>query len=102
MAYMLAHLVYRMLKFGHDYVDRGTQSTKPNTNTNDCNESQNRPLLSICNSFFSQELSVKFLESGRQHVSNCEGGLMPPYLPSADVTRELPLLQKRRQMRSGI
>ena len=42
------------------------------------------------------------LPSGRQHVSNCEGGLMPPYLPSADVTRELPLFQKRRQMRSGI
>jgi transposase len=25
MAHMLARLVYRMLKFGHDYVDRGTQ-----------------------------------------------------------------------------
>jgi hypothetical protein len=25
MAHMLARLVYRMLKFGHDYVDCGTQ-----------------------------------------------------------------------------
>jgi hypothetical protein len=49
MAHMLARLDYRMLKFGLDYVDRGTHFAKPNTNTNDCNESQNRPPLSICN-----------------------------------------------------
>jgi hypothetical protein len=48
------------------------------------------------------KLVLKLLPSRRQNVSNCEGGLMPPYLPSADVTRELPLFQKRRQMRSGI
>jgi transposase len=58
MAHMLARLVYRMLKFGHDY------STKRNTDINNYNESENRPLLSICNSFLSRELSVKFLESG--------------------------------------
>src|ERR1700682_4165664 len=38
-------------------------SMKPDTNSNNYNESQNRPPLSICNSFRSRELSVKFLES---------------------------------------
>jgi hypothetical protein len=46
--------------------------------------------------------SQDYFRVGDIHVSNCEGGLMHPYLPSADVTRELPLFQKRRQMRSGI
>src|ERR1700741_4078984 len=39
-------------------------STKQNTNTNNYNASENRPLLSICNSFLSLESSVKFLERG--------------------------------------
>ena len=39
-------------------------STKRNTNTNNYNESENRPPLSICNSFLSLELSVEFLECG--------------------------------------
>ena len=38
-------------------------STKRNTNTNNYNESENKPPLSTCNSFLSLELSVKFLES---------------------------------------
>ena len=38
-------------------------STKPDTNSNNYSESQNRPPLSTCNSFPSRELSVKFLES---------------------------------------
>lgn len=37
-------------------------STKRNTNTNNYNESEKRPLLSTCNSFLSLELSMKFLE----------------------------------------
>jgi len=45
-------------------------STKRNTNTNNYNESENRPPLSICNSFLSLELSIKFLESSRQSARN--------------------------------
>ena len=63
MAHMLARLVYRMLKFGHDYLDRGVQFYEANTNTNNYNESENKPPRSICNSFLSRRLSVKFLES---------------------------------------
>src|ERR1700674_1424477 len=44
-------------------------SMKPDTNSNNYNESQNRPPLSICNSFLSLELSVKFLESTQPHGS---------------------------------
>jgi len=39
---------------------------------------------------------------GRQHVRNCGGGLIPRFLLSVTVTRELPLFQKRQQMESGI
>jgi hypothetical protein len=44
-------------------MTEGLNSTKRNTNTNNYNESENKPPLSICNSFPSRELSVKFLES---------------------------------------
>jgi hypothetical protein len=36
--------------------------TKPNTNTNNYSESENRPPLSICNSFLLLELSVRLGE----------------------------------------
>jgi hypothetical protein len=48
----------------------GKLPTKRNTNNTNYNESENRPLLSICKSFLSLELSVKFLESCRQS-GNC-------------------------------
>src|SRR5258707_3927057 len=54
-------------------------STKRNTNTNNYNESENRPPLSTCNSFLSLELSVKFLEScpssGRRRQRASKSGL---------------------------
>jgi hypothetical protein len=52
-------------------------STKRNTNANNYNESENKPPLSICNSFPSRELSVKFLESGPSsaHSRNPRKGL---------------------------
>src|SRR5271157_1872481 len=45
-------------------------STKPNTNSNNFDESQNRLPLSICNSFRLQELSIKFLESTPSSARN--------------------------------
>ena len=53
-------------------MTEGLNSTKrnTNTNTNNYNESENKPPLSICNSFPSRELSVKFLESG-QSSAHC-------------------------------
>jgi transposase len=37
MAHKLARLVYRMLKWGHEYVDKGCSITKRNTGSNRCN-----------------------------------------------------------------
>ena len=45
-------------------------STKRNTNSNNYNESENKPPLSICNSFLSLELSVKFLEYAVIHLQS--------------------------------
>src|SRR5580693_2551448 len=79
-------------------------STKRNTNTNNYNESENRPPLFICNSFLSLELSVKFLESSPSSERNlmgastrrCPGGEQVWRYSSVTLWRGVCLTHQRR------
>jgi hypothetical protein len=64
MAHMLARLVYRMLKFGHEYVDRGLEFYETKYRQPQVHWSPNKPLLCVCNLFHLRRFPVKFLESG--------------------------------------
>ena len=70
---VITQLASRLNVMGLKIFPEELNSTKRNTNTNNYNESENRPLLFICNSFLSLELSVKFLESCRQSRQNLRG-----------------------------
>ena len=63
MTHLLAPVIYRMFKIGHEYVDKGMEYYEPNTGNSSYNGSPSRPLHSTCNPFLSRELSVRFLDS---------------------------------------
>jgi len=50
MAHKLARLVYRMLKWGHEYVDRVCSTTRSATANNKCNCSRNELRSWVCKS----------------------------------------------------
>ena len=65
MAHTLAQLVYRMLKFGHHYVIRESNITKPNIDSKNYVGHLSRPQLSTCNSFDFQSLRSSFWRVAR-------------------------------------
>jgi hypothetical protein len=66
MAHKLARLVYRLLRWGHAYVDKGQQYS--DTASNSCNDSSSGPRSWDCSSSYptSPSLFEWFLERGKK------------------------------------